>query len=154
MYDQNVALKSSCIHSPSKYTPFLLCIRKSRVQVPELVGIILSENFYRSQGKSWEHLHAVPYTAGSCTICWHFYLTYSHLKRTKWSVFISVINKLDVRNFCFAVRFFMPLNYSYCLGSKLACLLAPQTVWSVPEAATTVLCTADDGRDGRPKHVE
>jgi len=32
--------------------------------------------------------------------------------------------------------------------------LAPQTVWSVPEAATTVLCTADDGRDGRPKHVE
>ena len=27
-------------------------------------------------------------------------------------------------------------------------------VWSVPEAATTVLCTLDDGRDGRPKHVE
>ena len=26
--------------------------------------------------------------------------------------------------------------------------LAPQIVWSVPEAATTVLCTADDGRDG------
>jgi len=25
---------------------------------------------------------------------------------------------------------------------------------SVPEAATTVLCTPDDGRDGRPKHVE
>ena len=24
----------------------------------------------------------------------------------------------------------------------------------VPEAATTVLCTPDDGRDGRPKHVE
>ena len=32
--------------------------------------------------------------------------------------------------------------------------LAPQIVRSVPEAATTVLCTPDDGRDGRPKHVE
>jgi len=32
--------------------------------------------------------------------------------------------------------------------------LAPQTVRSVPEAVTTVLCTPDDGRDGRPKHVE
>ena len=32
--------------------------------------------------------------------------------------------------------------------------LAPQTVWSVPQAATTVLCTPDDGRDGRSKHVE
>jgi len=32
--------------------------------------------------------------------------------------------------------------------------LASQTVWSVPEAGTTVLCTADDGRDGRPKHVQ
>ena len=32
--------------------------------------------------------------------------------------------------------------------------LAPQIVWSVPEAATTVLCTPDDGRDGRPRLVE
>ena len=32
--------------------------------------------------------------------------------------------------------------------------LAPQIVRSVPDAATTVLCTPDDGRDGRPKHVE
>ena len=32
--------------------------------------------------------------------------------------------------------------------------LAPETVRSVPEAATTVLCTPDDGRDGRPKHVQ
>jgi len=32
--------------------------------------------------------------------------------------------------------------------------LAPHIVWSVPEAATTVLCTPDDGRDGRPKHME
>jgi len=31
--------------------------------------------------------------------------------------------------------------------------LAPHIVLSVPEAATTVLCTPDDGRDGRPKHV-
>ena len=29
--------------------------------------------------------------------------------------------------------------------------LAPHTIWSVPEAATTVLCTPDDGR---PKHVQ
>jgi len=32
--------------------------------------------------------------------------------------------------------------------------LALQTVWSVSEAVTTVLCTPDDGRDGRPRHVE
>ena len=32
--------------------------------------------------------------------------------------------------------------------------LAPQIVRSVPEAATTVLYTPDNGRDGRPKHVE
>ena len=32
--------------------------------------------------------------------------------------------------------------------------LAPPIVWSVPEAATTVLCTPDDRRDGRPKHVD
>ena len=27
-------------------------------------------------------------------------------------------------------------------------------LWPVPEAAFTVFCTPDDGRDGRPKHVE
>jgi len=32
--------------------------------------------------------------------------------------------------------------------------LAPQIVWSVPEAVTTVLCAPDDGRDRRPKYVE
>jgi len=32
--------------------------------------------------------------------------------------------------------------------------LAPQIVWSIPEAANTVLCTPDDGHDGRPKHVQ
>jgi len=32
--------------------------------------------------------------------------------------------------------------------------LASQIVRSVPEAATTVLCTPDDGRDGRPKHID
>ena len=32
--------------------------------------------------------------------------------------------------------------------------LASQIVRSVPQAATNVLCTPDDGRDGRPKHVE
>jgi len=42
------------------------------------------------------------------------------------------------------------------MWSNLARLkkLASQTVWSVPQAATTVLCTSDDGHDGRPKHVE
>jgi hypothetical protein len=32
--------------------------------------------------------------------------------------------------------------------------LAPQIVWSVPEVATTVLYTPDDGCDERPKHVD
>jgi len=32
--------------------------------------------------------------------------------------------------------------------------LAPQIPWSVPEAATTVLCIPEDGTDGSPKHVE
>ena len=32
--------------------------------------------------------------------------------------------------------------------------LPSQIVWFVPEAATTVLCPPDDGRNGRPKHVE
>jgi len=37
------------------------------------------------------------------------------------------------------------------LSGEQAC--SPDNM-SVPEAATTVLCTPDDGRDGRPKHVE
>jgi len=32
--------------------------------------------------------------------------------------------------------------------------LASQIILSEPEAATTVLCTPDDGRDRHPKHVE
>ena len=32
--------------------------------------------------------------------------------------------------------------------------LAPQILWSLPEAATTIWCTPDDMRDGCPKHVE
>jgi len=32
--------------------------------------------------------------------------------------------------------------------------LARQILRSVPQAATTVLCTLDDGSDGRPKRVE
>jgi len=43
---------------------------------------------------------------------------------------------------------------SYYLTWSRLRKLAPQIVWSVPEAATTVLYTPDDGRDGRPKHVE
>jgi len=42
-------------------------------------------------------------------------------------------------------------RYMSCLKTLAP---TPQIVRSVPEAATTVLCTADDGRDGRPKHVE
>ena len=48
----------------------------------------------------------------------------------------------------------------HTMGSKLLQTwprlkkFAAQTVWSVSEAETTVLRTPDDGRDGRPKHVE
>ena len=50
----------------------------------------------------------------------------------------------------------------YYLGSKFLQTwprsqvkkIASQIVWSVPEAATTVWCTPDDGGDGRPKHVQ
>ena len=71
---------------------------------------------------------------------------------------------------------YLLLNYSTCFGRPSrpssgvhktvvaasgtdhniweASLLASQILWSVPEAATIVLCTPDDGRDGRPKHVE
>ena len=64
---------------------------------------------------------------------------------------------------------YLPLNYSKCFGrpsrrssgvhktvliwSRLM-KLAPQIVRSVPEAATTVLYTPDDWRDGLPKHVD
>jgi len=46
---------------------------------------------------------------------------------------------------------------SRCVGRVCGAdgaVLAPQIVCSVPEAATKVLCTPDDGPDGRPKHVE
>ena len=33
-------------------------------------------------------------------------------------------------------------------------LLNCYVIWPVPEAAVAVLCTLDDGCDGRPKHVE
>jgi len=64
---------------------------------------------------------------------------------------------------------YLLLNYSTCFGrpsrqssgvhkTVVADSGTDRTVWgaswSVPEAATTVLCTPDDGRDGRPKHVE
>ena len=39
-------------------------------------------------------------------------------------------------------------------GASFLKKLAPQIVRPVPEAATTVLCTPDGGRVGRPKHVE
>ena len=39
------------------------------------------------------------------------------------------------------------------MGSRLK-KVASQILRSVPEAANTILYTPDDGRDGRPKHVE
>ena len=66
---------------------------------------------------------------------------------------------------------YLLLNYSTCFGrpsrpssgvrktvfvliwSRLR-KLASQIAWSVPEVATTFLCTPGDGRDGYPKHVE
>jgi len=64
---------------------------------------------------------------------------------------------------------YLLLNYSTCFGrpSRLSSGVHKTVVaasgtdhtiyhilWSVPEAATTVLCTPDDGCDGHPKHVE
>jgi len=45
---------------------------------------------------------------------------------------------------------YLLLNYSNMRLKKLA----PQIVRSVPESATTVLCTPNDWRDWHPKHVE
>ena len=53
----------------------------------------------------------------------------------------------------YSVQTFLRHKSAVLIWSRLR-KLAPQTVWSVPEAATTVLCTPDDWRDGRPKHVE
>ena len=71
---------------------------------------------------------------------------------------------------------YLLLNYSTCFGLPSRPLLevhetvvaaagAGHTIWGasffkrdqirfVPEAATTFLCTSDDGLDGRPKHVQ
>jgi len=71
---------------------------------------------------------------------------------------------------------YLLLNYSTCFGRLTAFALVSACqadrqrlermqlnavartiqlpVWSVPEAATTLLCTPDDECDGRPKHVE
>jgi len=55
------------------------------------------------------------------------------------------------------VDIFLLLNYSTCFrrpsrpSSGVRKTVVPA---AVPETATTVLCTPDDGRDGRPKHVE
>jgi len=47
-------------------------------------------------------------------------------------------------------------DHTICGASFLKRLrkLALHIVWSVPVAAATVLCTPDDGCDGRPKHVQ
>ena len=52
---------------------------------------------------------------------------------------------------------YLLLNYSICFGrpSRPSSGMHKTTVAaSGTEAATTVLCTPDDGRDGRPKHIE
>ena len=54
---------------------------------------------------------------------------------------------------------YLLLNYSTCFGhpsrpsSGVHKTVIAASV-SGTEAATTVLCIPDDGRDGRPKHVE
>jgi len=59
-----------------------------------------------------------------------------------------VLNLMTLTNFLFVVPCIVILGWRN-LRSKL-----PQIVWSVPEAAITVLCTPDNGRAGRPKHAE
>ena len=51
---------------------------------------------------------------------------------------------------------YLLLNYSTCFGrpSRPSSVVHKTVVAAVPEAATTVLCTPDDRRDGHPKHVE
>ena len=71
---------------------------------------------------------------------------------------------------------YLLLNYSTCFGrpslqssgvhkTVVVASGTRHTIWgasflkrdqikTVPEAATTVLCSPDDGRDGRPKHVQ
>ena len=67
---------------------------------------------------------------------------------------------------------YLLLNYSTCFGRPtrppsgvhktiVAASGADRTIWEASflkrqfeEAATTVLCTPDDGHDGRPKRVE
>jgi len=48
---------------------------------------------------------------------------------------------------------YLPL-YNLLVNIMLLVQLSYFTVWSVPEAATSVLCTPDNGCDGCPKHVE
>jgi len=47
---------------------------------------------------------------------------------------------------------YLLLNYSTCFGRPSRPSSGVHK--TEPEAVTTVLCTPDDGRDGRPKHVQ
>ena len=60
---------------------------------------------------------------------------------------------------------YLLLNYSTCFGrpsrpssgvhkTVVAASGTDHTIWGAAEDATTVLCTPDDGRVGRPKHVQ
>ena len=63
------------------------------------------------------------------------------------------IGRLVLSSLC--VGAFVAVGIWWCSFCRLQpAKRTPQIVRSVPEAATTVLCTPDGGRDGRPKHVE
>jgi len=80
-----------------------------------------------------------------------FYTRGSVHRNSKLKKFNEMLQYVDI---------YLLLNYSTCFGppshpsSEYISFLAPRIVRSVPEAATTDLCTPDDGHDGRPKHVE
>jgi len=114
-----------------------------------------------------QNFHCIPpYSERIVTVAWWwceqietFYICSSVHRNSSFKKSNKVQQYADI---------YLLLNYSTCFGRHRAhhqeCIklllqplvqkLASQTVWSVPEAATTVLCTPDDGRDGRQKHVE
>ena len=75
---------------------------------------------------------------------------------------VEAWNKLIVKQkFCASSWLITEINNRHAQSAKhqktiWSCFrkLAPQMVWSVPEAAPAVLCTPDDGCKGHPKHVE
>ena len=112
-------------------------------------------------------LLSAEYVTRWCHISWYdcldrlgeFYICSSVHRNSRWKKSNNMQLYADI---------YLLLNYSTCFGrhvhqqqassnvttwSRLK-KLPSQIVCSVPEAATTVFCTPDDGCDGRPKHVE